>query len=46
MLDVLSCHIRNVLFILFACDIEDYLEYFILQSHIPMFARISYKLLY
>ena len=38
-LDVLSCHQRNILFLLFACVIENYIGCFILQSNIPTLSR-------
>ena len=34
-LDVISCHQKNVLFIIFACDVEDFIESFLLLSNIP-----------
>ena len=34
MLDMLSCHQRNILFLLFDCDLENSIEYFLLRSHI------------
>ena len=41
-LDMPSCHQTNILFLLFARDIEYYIEYFLLQSKIPTLAPSHY----
>ena len=46
MLDILSHHQNNILFLLFACDIEYYIEYFLIHSHIQTPAFTTYKLLH
>ena len=38
-LDVLSCHQKNILFLLFSHDLENSIEYFLLCSNIPALAR-------
>ena len=43
-LGVLSCHQRNLLFILFYRYLENYIEYFLLQSNIPTLTHNHYIL--
>ena len=45
-LDMLSLYQRNILFVLFACDIENSIEYFILLPNIPTLARNYYIFLH
>ena len=42
-LGMLSCHQCNVLLLLYACDIEDSIAYFLLKLIIQQLARISDK---
>ena len=44
-LDVLYCHQRMILFLLFDRDFQDSIEYFLLESCTLMLDRISYKFL-
>ena len=45
-LDVLSCHQSNLIFLLFARDIEDSIEYYLIQSNIMVLARNRYIFLH
>ena len=45
-LDVLSRHQRDPLFLLFACDFENYIEYFLLRSKFPTLSCNCYKSLH
>ena len=42
-LDVISHHQRNILFLLYVCDLEDSIKYFLLHSHIQTLVCIDYK---